>query len=73
MMHTIRRALALFKARSLEIELQGQNDAMQSVSCPETRIAISLARQQTRRALVAARASYLALLPSGNRRTWEVA
>lgn len=72
-LNAIRRGIALFRIRSLEIQLDGQNQAMQMVDDEETRIAISLARAATRRQLVAARAEYQALLPAGERRTWRTA
>lgn len=66
----IRRAFAKWKMRSLEIDLHGMNEAMQYVQDEETRIRISLARERARRALVIARAEYLALLPAGERQTF---
>lgn len=73
MIRAARRAFALFRIRSLEIQLHGMNDAMQLVTDEETRIAISLARHQVRRDLTEARANYNKLLPPGERRTWSMA
>lgn len=72
-LNAIRRGFALFRLRSLEIRLHDMNEAMQCVEDEETRIAISLARAQTRRDLKAARDEYLSLLPAGKRRTWQSA
>lgn len=72
-LNAIHRAVAAFRVRSLEIQLHGQNEALQSVRCPDTRCAITLARIQTRRELAQARAEYVALLPAGERRTWSAA
>ena len=69
----IRRAVALFRIRSLEIQLDGQNQAMQCDLDEETRIAISLARVHTRRQLAKERGNYLSMLPVGERRTWRAA
>ena len=68
-----RRAFAAFKVRSLEIQLQGMHDVMQMPIDEETRITVSLARQQVRHDLTAARANYIQLLPPGQRRTWSTA
>lgn len=72
-LNAIRRAAALFRIRSLEIQLDGQNKAMQSDLDEETRIAISLARVHTRRQLAKERGDYLSMLPAGERRTWRTA
>lgn len=73
MIAALRRAIALYKVRSLEIQLAGQCEAMQLVECPETRIAISLARIKTSAALLQARQRYIGLLPPGNRPIWKTA
>lgn len=69
----LRRARAIYKIRLLEIELQGQIDVLAECDDLETRLVISIARRITQRELVAARQHYHALLPVGQRRTWEVA
>lgn len=73
MLAYLRRTLALYKVRSLEIQLDGMNQAMQTVTCNETRLAISVARITVRRELAEARANYIKLLPPGQRRTWRAA
>lgn len=73
MILSARRAFAKFRVRSLEIQLHGQNESLQTVRCEETRLAIFLARRITQRALVKARADYNALLPVGERKTWSEA
>lgn len=73
MIAALRRALALRRIRSLEIQLDGMNESMQIVECPQTRLAISQARINLRRDLTQARATYLALFPPGVRRTWSTA
>lgn len=72
-LYYLRRGIALFRVRSLEIRLHDMNEAMQCVEDEETRIAIILARAQVRRDLAAARNEYLSLLPAGKRRTWQSA
>lgn len=69
----IRRALAIFRIRSLEIQLDGQNQAMQFVTDEDTRFAISLARINTRAALLRERQRYIALLAPGERPIWRAA
>lgn len=68
-----RRAIARYKIRSLEIELQGQTDAIAAVRDMDLNARISAARRITRRDLAKARADYIAMLPPGERRTWSAA
>lgn len=69
----IRRAVALFLVRSLEIRLHDQISALQVVTDRDVRDQITAALRVTRRELAAARANYIALLPPGTRRTWAFA
>ena len=69
----IRRGIAGWQMRSLEVTLQGQNDTLEVVRDQETRAHIILARSVTQRELAKARANYIALLPAGERRTFVVA
>lgn len=68
-----RRAMARHKIRSLEIELQGQTDALAAVRDVDLHMRIAAARRITKRELAKARADYNAMLPPGTRRTWSAA
>lgn len=69
----LRRLLALFKVRSLEIRLHDQNEALLAVRDTDTRIEISISKRRTQRELANARARYTELLPVGVRETWRTA
>ncbi len=69
----IKRWLALYQLRSIEITLAGALDTLPSVRCQHTRSEMQLAIAAMRRELAAARARYIALLPPGQRITWELA
>jgi hypothetical protein len=69
----LQRALALYAVRCLEIQLQDQTDALQTVRCVETFRQICTAREQTQRALLDARRHYLGLLKPGHCPTWRIA
>lgn len=73
LMTALRRAIALYQVRTLEITLDGQHQALQSIRCRDTRACIEAARRITERELATARAKYIALLPVGERRTWGMA
>lgn len=73
LIQSIRRALAKFKVRCLEIRLHDQTEAMQHVSDTDMRIEISISKRRTQRELANARARYSELLPVGVRETWRVA
>ena len=72
MIRAIRRAIALFRIRSLEIQAQAQSDAIASVSDGDLYQDISAARRITSKELASARANYTALLPVGQRKTWSI-
>lgn len=73
MILAILRSFALFRVRSLEIRLHDQNHAMQTVLDNDVLLAISAARNITRRDLAKARADYTALLEPGHRIIWGTA
>lgn len=70
---TLRRLVAGYRVRTLEIELQGQTDALAAVRDVDLHMRIAAARRITKRDLAKARADYNALLPPGTRRTWSAA
>jgi len=69
----LRRTLALYAVRCLEIELHDQTTALQHVGDAATQRAISSAREATQRALLAARQRYIARLAPGHCPTWRTA
>lgn len=69
----IRRAVLLFQIRSLEITVDGQNQALECVRDQITRQRIEVARMAARRELARLRAKYNATLPPGRRVTWSMA
>ncbi|MDD2744183.1 MAG: hypothetical protein PHV02_18120 [Rhodocyclaceae bacterium] len=68
-----RRLGLLFQIRSLEIMIDGQNKALEVVTCPITAFKITLARSNAKRELAITRAEYTATFPAGVRRTWTMA
>lgn len=73
MIAALRRAYARMKILALEIQLHDLTAAMRDENSQESLFALSLARQQTRRALAKARGDYNSALPPGERRTWSAA
>lgn len=69
----IRRAILLFQIRSLEITVDGQNQALECVRDQITRQRIEVARMASRRELARLRGKYNATLPPGKRIVWSVA
>jgi len=69
----MRRWLALYKMRSIEITLQGAVDTLPNIRCTETRLRMALAIRRMRNELSKARAHYTSLLPVGERRVWDLA
>lgn len=69
----IRRAWAMFKVRSLDLQLQSQNTVMQATTDTDLLIEISAARRETQADLLKARQKYSALLPIGTVKVWEIA
>lgn len=67
------RLALMFQIRSLEILIDGQNKALEVVTCPITAYKITVARHQARHDLAITRAEYNATLPVGIRRTWTMA
>ncbi len=63
----------IFKIHALEIQLDDQREARRHVSSSADIMRISLAIEDTRRELVAARGEYNATLPIDQRKTWKVA
>lgn len=72
-MKTLKRWFAYFVMRSLEIRLQDQREAMFFVKDEKTRILISLSKIYTEQELAKSRANYIALLPPGKRKTFDIA
>ena len=73
LLKAIRLAVVKFQIRSLEITLDGQCQALETVRDPITRRRIEAAREDVRRDLTKTRAKYIALLPVGQRTTWNMA
>lgn len=69
----LKRAWFLFMVRSLERELHDQREAVMHVTNSPDLTRIMLAEIETREELAHYRAEYCALLPIGERRTWELA
>jgi hypothetical protein len=69
----IRRTIAYWQMRSIEITLAGMIDAFSLIDDPDTAAPMRLAMQGLSRDLAAARARYQACLPPGERRTWRLA
>lgn len=69
----LKRIGLIFQIRSLEIMIDGQNKALEVVTCPITAFKITLARSNAKRELAITRAEYNATLPAGTRRTWTMA
>lgn len=67
------RLALMFQIRSLEIMIDGQNKALEVVTCPITAFKITLARSNAKRELAITRAEYNATFPAGVRRTWRMA
>lgn len=72
-MNRLKRLILKFQIRSLEITLDGQCQALETVRDPITRRRIEAAREDVRRDLTKTRAKYSALLPVGQRTTWNMA
>ena len=73
LINRIKRAWFLFMVRSLERELHDQREAAMCVKNNPDLTRIMLAEVETREELAHYRAEYIALLPVGERRTWELA
>lgn len=69
----IRRWLALYRMRSIEINLDGALEALPYIRCEITRDRMQIAIREMRIALCRARADYIALLPAGQRLVWDIA
>lgn len=68
----LRRALALYRIRCLEIELHDRTQALRYVGS-EQLAGLCKSRRQTQRELLAARQRYIALLEPGDCPTWRTA
>jgi hypothetical protein len=69
----LRRWLAYYRMRCIEINLAGAVETLPHVRCIETCLAMQIAIRRMSRELCKARAHYTSLLPVGERRVWEVA
>lgn len=69
---SIIRTALLFQIRSLEILIDGQGKALETVTCPMTSSRIVIARHNARAELARVRSEYCATLPVGSRRTWRL-
>lgn len=69
----IKRWLALYRMRSIEINLSGAYDTLPLVRDPLTRERMQLAIREMSLALCKARADYIALLPAGQRVVFDIA
>lgn len=69
----LRRAAAAYRMRSIEINLAGAIDTLPHVADPLTRERMKLAIREMSLALCKARADYIALLPAGQRMTFDIA
>lgn len=69
---TMRRALALYRLRCLEIELHDRTEALRNVPADEL-TTLCRSRRRIQRELLAARQNYISLLEPGYFPTWRVA
>lgn len=69
----VRRAMAYLKMRSIEIRLAGMINSRPKSSNSLASIGADMAIKKTSAELCQARANYQALLPCGERRTWNLA
>lgn len=69
----LKRWLAHYRMRCLEINLAGMVETLQHVRCTETRLRMLLAIPTASRELCRARAEYQATLPPGRRIVWDLA
>lgn len=73
MTNRIKRWLAYYRMRPLEINLAGAVETLPHVRCIETRLRMLLAIRRMQHELSKARAHYTSLLPVGERRVWDLA
>ena len=71
LIHWFNRMWWIFRIHALEIQLEDQREARRYLKSSADIMRITLAIEDTRRQLVAARAGYTAHLPVGKRHTWE--
>ena len=69
----LKRWLAHYRMRCIEIHLAGMVETLPHVRCVETRLAMQSAIRLACRELCRARAEYQSYLPPGKRIVWEVA
>ena len=69
----IKRWLAWYRMRSVEINLSNMIDAHQQVRCEDTRAAMSIAIKRASKELCRARAEYQSYLQPGQRIVWDIA
>lgn len=69
----IKRWLALYRMRSIEINLAGAIDTLPLVRDQLTRERMQISIREMSLALCKARADYTALLPAGQRIVWDIA
>lgn len=68
-----RRAVALWKMRSIEINLDAMTELYPKIEDMTTRLEMHRAIRVASKALAAARAEYQSFLPPGDRRVWDLA
>lgn len=73
LLNTIKRAILLYQIRSMEITIDGQNQALECVRDQITRQRIEVARKAARQELARVRSKYNATLPPGKRVIWGMA
>ena len=69
----LRRAIAYWQMRSIEINLAGAIDALPYIRDPQTLEHMRLSIKTMSRELCAARGCYQSYLPPGQRHTWKLA
>lgn len=73
LLHAIKRAVAWYQMRSIEINLAGAIDSLPHIRDKDTIEHKRLAIKRMSKQLCHARAHYQSFLPPGERHVWEVA
>ncbi len=73
MINRIKRFILSLQIYALDIEIAGQGECLDLVRCPLTLGKIEIARTNARAERARLRSEYNALLPVGQRITWDMA
>ena len=72
-MNRIKRLILMFQIYALDITISGQTEALAAVGDPVLQYRIEVARTNARQERARLRSSYNAMLPVGQRTTWNLA